>query len=70
MKKTMKIELETTDIQRIIIGLIHGVTSNDCTLHYAKEDVQKLIDTFGEMNKMCHYGNDYTLDITVKEKRV
>ena len=58
---TIKKKLHTDDIQYIIMALIFADLGT-----LTKEDRERLVDSFSELNHMCNSGNDYTLTVTVE----
>ena len=61
----MKFNLNTHDIQKMVIALINSkccVTDTSLT----KEDYDRLIDRLAEINRLCTAENDYTLSVTVE----
>lgn len=62
----MKIEMNTYELQDIVLALI---CNDSAVLKTRKKEVKRLIDVFSELNFMCNDLNDFTLIFTVNEKR-
>jgi len=58
-----KIELNTHDLQRTILALI---CNDSCVLRDNPNETEKLINLYGELNKLCVMGNNYTITLRVK----
>ena len=58
---TIKKKLHTYDIQYIIMALLFADLGT-----LTKEDRERLVDSFSELNNMCNSGNDFTLTVTVE----
>ena len=63
----MKFELNTHEIQLMVISLINSryTHENTVTTQYP-EDMDKLIRLFGDINGKCKSDNDYTLKFTIE----
>ena len=59
----MTFELHTYDCQDIVLALICNDSS---VLKDKPEGVQRLIDLFSEINKMCKPDNGFTVKVEVK----
>lgn len=57
-----EIKLTTTDLQLTVIALI---CHDSHVLKDKEPEVERLIDTFAELNRLCEPSNDYTLTLTV-----
>jgi len=62
-ENVMEFNLNTSDIQKMVIALI---MSPDDTV-VTKDDKQRLLDKLTAMNNFCRKENDYTLTITVRD---
>lgn len=59
-----EIKLTTNDLQFTIIALI---CHDSHVLRDYEADVERLIDLYADLNKLCEADNDYTIRLTVKE---
>ena len=57
-----EIKLTTDDLQLTVIALI---CHDSHVLRDHEADVERLIETYAELNKLCEAGNDYTLTLTI-----
>ena len=69
MKKEKFVEMNTHDLQKLVITLIDyscnskNFEGDDPTV--TKDDCEKLIDIFADLNRYCYEGNDYTITLEV-----
>lgn len=60
----MKIEFNTYELQDIVLALI---CHDSNVLKQRPEDVNRLIDVFADLNRLCNADNDYTISLTVDD---
>ena len=63
---TKNFEMNTHDIQMLVITLIDSKCTKNGYLHDKPEVYNKLCDMFTEMNKLCWEGNNYTIKVSAK----
>lgn len=68
MRKEKFVTLDTYDLQKLVITLI-DYSCNKKNFEgdpiVTKDDCEKLIDIFANMNRYCNEGNDYTITLKV-----
>lgn len=57
-----EIKLTTHDLQLTVIALI---CHDSAVLRDHGADVERLIETYAELNKLCEPSNDYTLTLAI-----
>ena len=68
MKKEKFVQLHTYDLQKLVITLIdYSCNSKNFEGNpiVTKDDCEKLIDVFADLNRYCNEGNDYTITLEV-----
>ena len=65
--KQLEVEFSTHELQLAVIACINAKYAKDSITHDEENQktMDELIEKFGELNRWCYSGNDYTIKVTV-----